>query len=234
VTATDTELEGETGSEPVGLFGWPKLVALVVAVAIFAGAVGYVVRGGPDKPELNKVDIGFLADMVTHHQGAVSLSFSYLPNQNDGAVTAIAEGIITSQSVEISLMNTQLAQSDDDRIDAVASDDVAMEWMGEPVDPADMPGLASVEDFEELEAATGVDADEIFTRLMINHHAAGIAMAEYVINHGDDDVVRRLARAMVKIQSFEIDEMNVRREKLGLEGHEPEGRDSSETSDHSH
>jgi uncharacterized protein (DUF305 family) len=232
VTSADTELEDDTEPEDLSFFTLPRIVALVAAVAVLAGAIGYAARGGGEKPDLNNVDIGFLADMVTHHQGAVALSFSYLPNQNDGAVTAVAEGIATNQSVEISLMNSQLAQSDDERIEAVVNDDVAMEWMDEPVDPADMPGLASVADFEDLEAATGVDADEIFTRLMIDHHAAGIEMAEYVIEHGKDQVVRKLARSMVDIQSFEVDELNARREKLGLEPHEPAGHDSG--NGHSH
>ena len=231
MTAVDTELEDDTEPE-LPFFTLPRIAALVAAVAVLAGAIGYAVRGSGDKPDLNDVDIGFLADMVTHHQGAVALSFSYLPNQNDGAVTAIAEGIATNQSVEISLMNSQLAQSDDERIESVVNDDVAMEWMDESVDPANMPGLASVADFEELEAATGVGADEIFTRLMIEHHAAGIEMAEYVIEHGNDKVVRKLARSMADIQSFEIDELNVRREKLGLEPHEPAGHDSGNS--HSH
>src|SRR5688572_14444653 len=162
-------------------FTLPRIAALVVAVAVFAGAIGYSVRGGPDTPDLNDADIGFLADMTTHHQGAVSLGFTYLPNQNDGVVAAIAQGIVVGQSVEINFMNSRLVASDDEKVDAIVNDDVAMDWMGEPVDPGDMPGLATQAEFEELEAASGLDADDMFTRLMIDHHAAGVEMADYVV-----------------------------------------------------
>jgi len=213
-------------SEPTysdAFFTWPRVAALVVAVAVLAGGIGYSI-GRPGSADLNDVDIGFLADMTTHHQGAVSLSFAYLPNQNDGAVAAIAQGIVVGQSVEINFMNSRLlASGDDNKVDAIVNDDVAMDWMGEPVAPGDMPGLATQAEFDELEAATGVEADDVFTRLMIDHHAAGVEMADYVVAHGADEVTRRFARAMAKNQRYEIDEMNARREKLGLERHESHG-----------
>jgi uncharacterized protein (DUF305 family) len=222
--ADDTDDTDEGYSDT--FFTWPRLAALVVAVAVFAGGIGYWI-GRPSNANLNEVDIGFLADMTTHHQGAVSLGFTYLPNQDDGAIAAIAQGIVVGQSVEINFMNSRLlASSDDEKVDAIVNDDVAMDWMGEPVAPGDMPGLATQAEFDELEAATGQDADDVFTRLMIDHHAAGVEMAEYVVAHGTDDVTRRFARAMAKSQRYEIDEMNARRVKLGLDRHEPAGHDS--------
>jgi uncharacterized protein (DUF305 family) len=104
-----------------------------------------------------------------------------------------------------------------DAADAVLDDDVAMDWMGAPTDPLEMPGMATEADFDQLGAASGIEADDLFTRLMIEHHAAGIEMATYEAEHGDNDTVRALARAMARVQRIEIREMNSRRASLDLE-----------------
>ena len=62
----------------------------------------------------------------------------------------------------------------------------------------------------------GLAADDQFTRLMIRHHAGGIAMAEYAAANGKNDRVRGLAAAIAKVQRTEIVEMELRRKALGL------------------
>jgi uncharacterized protein (DUF305 family) len=85
-----------------------------------------------------------------------------------------------------------------------------------------MPGMPTQADIEALEAATGLEAADLFSRLMIAHHAGGVEMAEYEIDHGDNYDTRTLASTMAKIQRREIAEMNARRESLGLERVEPD------------
>jgi uncharacterized protein (DUF305 family) len=68
---------------------------------------------------------------------------------------------------------------------------------------------------------------------MIRHHAAGAAMAEYAGEHGENERVRRLARAMAQIQRREISEMNSRRAVLGLPEVTPEELESS-VGEHGH
>jgi uncharacterized protein (DUF305 family) len=212
----DPELLDDVPSRASSLT-WPKVLILLLAFSLFAGFLGYRI-GQPSKADLNDVDIGFLADMTTHHEGAIALSFHYLARQDDRVVTFIAQGIVRAQSQEISFMNSRLLDaSDSDRVQAIVNDDVAMDWMGHPVIPRDMPGLATQADFDELDASSGVTADDVFTRLMINHHAAGVEMAEHVIANGKDEVVRRFARKMATNQRNEIAEMNGRRAALGLE-----------------
>ena len=91
-----------------------------------------------------------------------------------------------------------------------------MEWMGDPVAASRMPGMANEGEFAALRAAEGPSADDQFTRLMIRHHAGGIAMAEYAAANGKNDRVRRLAAAIAKVQRTEIVEMEMRRKALGL------------------
>ena len=107
-----------------------------------------------------------------------------------------------------------------------------MEWMGEPMQPDEMPGMATAADYDELRAATGLTADEVFTRLMIRHHAAGVAMARRAAADGENPRVRRLARTMATVQETEIAEMNRRRVALGLATVDP--TDMAHAHDHMH
>jgi len=81
---------------------------------------------------------------------------------------------------------------------------------------------ATAEQLDELAAATGLDADDLFSRLMVAHHAAGAEMAEHAAEHGENETVRSFAAKVAKIQRVEIAELNDRREILGLERVEPE------------
>lgn len=188
---------------------------VVAAVAAFLGGIAGWQIAQPESEQFNAVDVGFLADMTTHHQGALSLSFDYLGRESDPVVGHFAREIVREQSVEIATMNA-LLNDVGAQADATVDDDVAMEWMGEAVAPAAMPGLASAADFARLQAATGLAADDVFTELMIAHHAAGAEMASYAAEHGENETVRRLARGMARVQRLEIDELNERRRVLGL------------------
>jgi uncharacterized protein (DUF305 family) len=91
-----------------------------------------------------------------------------------------------------------------------------MAWMDHPVRPADMPGMPTKAELAQLDASQGLAADDIFTHLMIRHHAGGIGMAEYAAAHGEHPGVRKFAAAMARVQQAEIGEMNTRRVALGL------------------
>ena len=189
-----------------------QVVTLVVALCFLSGVVGWWI-GRPTDPSFNDVDVGFLSDMETHHQGAISLAFNYLGRGNDALVAQIAREVILEQSQEISVMNSYLNQAGPRKSE---NDDVAMDWMGLAVPLDRMPGMPTPQQTNDLRASTGAQADEIFTRLMINHHAAGVAMADYAAAHGENDDVKRLATAMSKVQRSEIAELNHRRTTLGF------------------
>jgi uncharacterized protein (DUF305 family) len=208
--------------------GWPfgvvQTLVLIVLCVVIAGVVGWQVGGRDTEESFADADAGFLEDMIVHHNGAVALGLEYLPRQHDPTVAHFAREIITGQSGEMAVMNLLVADAGNPEI---ATNGVAMEWMGEPMPPEEMPGMASAADYDELRAATGVDADEVFTRLMIHHHAAGIAMARRVVAEGENPRVRRFARTMTKVQKTEIAEMNRRRVALGLEPVDPSATEAS-------
>jgi uncharacterized protein (DUF305 family) len=230
VDETRDEADGNPDRVPVAMFSLLQTVAIVaLAVVVAVGLTLFFTRD--DTGSFNDADLGFLTDMTTHHQGAITLGFEYLPNENDRVVGHTAREVILAQSQEIATMNNLVTEAGD-AADQIANDDVAMEWMGHPVDPAGMPGMATAEELEELSAATGVAADDLFSRLMIAHHAAGAEMAEYEAEHGENETVRSFAAKVAKIQRIEIAELNERRVALGLEPVEPESFTGSGTTEH--
>lgn len=198
--------------------GWWQTVALIATLCFIAGVVGWLIAR-PTDPSFNDADDGFLADMTDHHQGAITLAFAYLDRAHDPTVRFMARDVVTYQSQEIGAMNGLLAEAGDP---AAAHSPIAMRWMGHPVARGAMPGLATKAQYGRLAVSSGLAADDLFTRLMIAHHAAGVAMARAETRLGDNADVKRLAAAMASIQRDEIGEMNLRREQLGLEAVQPD------------
>lgn len=192
-------------------FGIAQTVTILVLVACSAVALGLTL-GQERAASFNDVDAGFLADMSVHHNSAVTMGFAYLGRGTDPTIAHYARDIVATQSGEMTAMAMLL---DEAGTPLITRDDIAMEWMGHAVAPTRMPGMPSREDMEALAAATGVDADELFTRLMITHHDAGAAMAAHAARHGQNPTVARLARTMARVQRWEIAEMNRRRAQLG-------------------
>jgi uncharacterized protein (DUF305 family) len=96
-----------------------------------------------------------------------------------------------------------------------------MEWMGMHSPQDAQPGMATPEQVAALSRARGRRLDDLFSALMINHHAGGLHMAEYAGAHAKTSLARSLARIMERDQRFEISDMNLWRQKLGLPTHEP-------------
>jgi uncharacterized protein (DUF305 family) len=190
-----------------------QVVVLVVALCFLAGVVGWWLNE-PDDESFSKVDVGFLTDMETHHNGAINMSFDYLDRSHDPVVKHFAQEIISSQSQELAAMNSYLNRAGG--ADVAGDGSVAMAWMDHPVRPADMPGMPTQAELAQLDASSGLEADDLFTRLMIRHHAGGIAMANHAAEHGENAGVRNLAATMAQVQRTEINEINNRRVALGL------------------
>src|SRR5436853_6422822 len=127
-----------------------QVVVVVRALCFLAGLFGWWLNE-PDHESFNSVDVGFLADMETHHNGAINLSFDYLDRSHDPVVKHFAQEIISSQSQELAVMNSYLNQAGGASADT--GDRVAMEWMGHPVAPADMPGMPSKAELADLDAS---------------------------------------------------------------------------------
>ena len=192
----------------------PQAVILVAALCLIAGLVGWRLAQD-DHPGRGSVDAGFLEDMQTHHLQALELGYAYLEHGTDPTLQHIAHDIITGQGIEIGQMRTVLSEwglrSTPD------PEGTAMAWMHEPHPAQQMPGMATPADVDRLRAAQGLEADDLFSQLMIRHHDGGIHMADFAASEAETSNIRNFARGMAASQRSEIGEINAVRARLGLE-----------------
>jgi uncharacterized protein (DUF305 family) len=185
----------------------PQTLALALVFAFLGGAIAFFAGERSDRPPAaDSVDVGFLFDMVHHHQQAVELSFAQLDAGSPDAAGAFAREILYFQSYEIGLMDRQLrgwGYSLDDRPER------AMTWMGMGTGRDEMPGMASADELDALRDADDPEqADALFFALMRDHHLGGIAMAEHAAEDASDPFVRLLATRMADNQRSEVREMD--------------------------
>ncbi|MDW3178679.1 MAG: DUF305 domain-containing protein [Acidimicrobiia bacterium] len=193
---------------------WPELLIAVVALAFLGAAITFFVTQRADAPPgQSSVDVGFLHDMITHHEQAITLSESQIVGGESADVQLFAREILLQQSREIGLMEAKLAEWGFLRQNRP---DVAMEWMGMSFAPQEMPGMASKDELRALQDAVGEDNDALFLALMGDHHRGGVDMASSAAVAAGDSWVRDLAARMERNQAIEIDEMDAVRQRLGL------------------
>lgn len=183
----------------------PNLVVLALAIAVIAGALGWLVGNNRALPDPNDADIGFLHDMSWHHEQAREMSFLYLQlPDTDPLMRDMAWTVLTSQSTELGRM-LQLLR--DNGAPDISPSDISMTWMGMPTPIAQMPGMASADDIERLRRMSGVEADRFFGELMIAHHEGGLHMMVEAQSRAALPSVRTLASRMQVGQLDEISEL---------------------------
>ena len=189
-------------------------LASLVVVVLAAAGIGYTIGDRDARPGRASVDVGFLDDMIAHHEQAVQLSHIQLFNGAERDVTGFARRIVAAQSYEIGLMHRKLEEWHHAR---ELRPTHAMAWMSMRVrSPLLMPGMASEADIETLSRITGRDNDALFFRLMIAHHQGGLHMADYAAERAGSSWIRDLARRIADNQRDEVHEMTLARDRLGL------------------
>jgi uncharacterized protein (DUF305 family) len=208
----DADPEPEVESPPGP--SWSQAIVLGVALAFLGFAVATFL-GRDRQPAADSIDAGFYQDMATHHEQALDISLMVLADGEAARVRSYAEEVLMFQSRELGAMEKSLfdwGYSRDDRAEQ------AMTWMDgmEPTPPEQMPGMIDAERLAELDEAEGREADALFLELMAEHHRGGLHMAQYAVEHANDDDVRELAFLMWRNQAIEINEYSVAAEQLGL------------------
>jgi uncharacterized protein (DUF305 family) len=218
---------GEDEASPGG-FSFARAVGLALATLVLGVGLGmFLQRARTDSSVKaaaaappSAVDIGFLRDMMTHHEQAIELSLIVMFNGSDASVRQEAVDVILGQRGEYVQMQDQLAEWG---IDPIQPDGQAMGWMGMAVPEQQMPGLATPSEIANLKRLTGTAADVEFLRLMVNHHASGVDMAKYASKQSKVPFVGAMADQMVAVQAIEIAEMRAFARRLGTEIPKPAG-----------
>jgi uncharacterized protein (DUF305 family) len=192
---------------------WRQALFGAVAFVLVGAALVVGVKRFQADPGPSAVDVGFLQDMVDHHDQAVQMAVIELSNGSSSIPRAFAGDVIASQRYEIGLMDARLEDWGRGRGSPTRA---VMGWMGPPVAHQLMPGLATQTSLDALAKAAGSEADALFFRLMIEHHKGGIEMAAFASTHASDARVRTLAQRIVQTQSLEIGEMQAAKSQLGL------------------
>lgn len=204
--------------DPKAIVG--ALVAL--AVGLVAGiAVGRA--GGESTPDDTSVDAGFARDMQTHHDQAVQMSLIVRDRTDDDEVRQLAYDILRTQSHQSGQMAGWLQSWG---LSPTGSQPV-MSWMqghgehgsgdGEEMSASTMPGMASQEELDELEAASGKEAEVLYLQLMTRHHQGGVPMAEAAVAGAESEPVRNLAKKIIDTQTIEVETMTTMLEDRGAE-----------------
>jgi len=192
------------------------LIGIVVAivVALFAGAALWALSGDDDGPSAaSATDIGFLQDMLDHHDQALLISQLYLDGNPDGDAAPYAQEVIMFQEREIGWMEDWLAE---ERSGRGEPDRMAMAWMNDPTPVAEMPGMQTQERLDALAAARGTDADRLFFDMMSAHHLGGVHMADHEAANGTREDIVEFAEAVSRNQRIEVVEYRQAMERLGL------------------
>ncbi len=196
--------------------GWstPKVVGLLAAVVFVAVLLALALQSRFDGRPADSVDVGFLQDMIAHHEQAIQLGLIGVYNASDDDVANFAQESIVAQQWEVGYMTALL---EDWGYGTGDTDRDTMAWMDMSSGDETMPGMATVEEMAAFRTASGAEADESFLELMARHHAGGIHMAEEAAERAGDERVRALAERMAVNQQREIDEYRAKAATLGIE-----------------
>ncbi|HEX8363345.1 MAG TPA: DUF305 domain-containing protein, partial [Longimicrobium sp.] len=147
-------------------------------------------------------DAHFMSAMIGHHAQAVQMARLAPTHGASPVVRRLADRIINAQQDEIATMQRWLR----DR--------------GQPVPAATggahgheghaMPGMLTEAQMQQLDRARGAEFDELFLKLMIQHHRGAVAMVSQLFGTygaGQDETVFKFASDVNVDQVTEIERM---------------------------
>lgn len=199
------------------------LVAVIIAVIVLVGGVGYVVMRNSDekttpqastqqssvdapKSETEKkfetyvgedYDRYYMAMMIGHHQGAIDMAKLVPSRAKHTELKDMASNILTAQQKEI-----------DDMI-AWQKDWGFPASTGEMMEDHSAMGM-EVENttmLQALDKLSGDAFDKRFLELMIEHHESAVAMSRPAAKNALHAEIKTLASAIIEAQDAEIAQM---------------------------
>jgi uncharacterized protein (DUF305 family) len=168
-------------------------VVILVIAALFASNAREFPWIGRDA----RIDQAFMRHMSTHHLQGIELASIAAEKAANTHLRSLAKLMAASQAGEKQILGNWWAS-----------------WFDLPMqictaeERADMPGLLSNAQIEQLRGATSKDFDKLFVQLMTEHHAGAVKMADQELRAGSDPRLRVMAQSIRHEQQGEIALMN--------------------------
>jgi uncharacterized protein (DUF305 family) len=187
-----------SAGQKVAAIGLIAVIVLLVGGSILYSALRDTTPGE------NSAEAGFLRDMKVHHTQAVIMADTIRFRTEDDQIMAMATDIAFAQMSQIGTMSGFLQLWDLDP----TGEEPAMAWMGHPTTGL-MPGMATDEELDQLSTLPVAEAEVLFLQLMNRHHYAGVEMAQALLDRSDQEDVVQMAEGMVRVQTADIEVMNI-------------------------
>ena len=201
--------------------GWLRVLVVtgaVLAVLLVGASVGLLIQL-PDRdaaePGPESVAVGFSQDMSVHHRQGVLMAGVTRDSTTDLEIATLVYDIETTQLEQLGRMQGWLSLWDA----AALPTGKHMQWMttsgggaaggghaghGMAGGVEVMPGMATPQELQQLEEASGPAQDILFLQLMIRHHQGGTGMMEQAAERAQVPQVRNLASQMLTAQNAEV------------------------------
>lgn len=186
------------------------IVPAVVALLLLGAAAGALLRGAlqaPPPPTPNAADIGFMQDMIYHHQQAITMAQT-VRDRSDPQIAGLAYVVESNQLQEIGQMRGYLDLWGQSSLGSgqpmawMGHDDGAMSTM-----TGIMPGMATQDEMNRFQEMSGSELGTTFLQLMIRHHQGALPMAETAARLAAVPQTQAFAQQIAFEQSEEIQRM---------------------------
>lgn len=166
-------------------------------------------------PSSRPVAMGFARDMSIHHNQAVNMALLGAV-KGSPEIQSMALKIIRGQSLEMGMMQ---AWSMPSARGSGPNNAPMMGWMADRYarmrvhipeydkfilacqsNPHQMPGMASLQELQQLQQLAGREFNSQWLQLMIRHHEAATIMIQFASEHAETAQIRTLATSMLRDQ----------------------------------
>lgn len=155
-----------------------------------------------------EADIRFMTGMISHHAQAIVMARLAETHGARPAVVTLAGRVINAQRDEIALMQNWLRERRQP-VPEPSPAGMRMVMNGVEHDML-MPGMLTPEQMKQLDAARGTEFDQLFLKLMIQHHSGAVAMVKELFDTygaGQDQMVFKFASDVNIDQTTEVARM---------------------------
>lgn len=172
------------------------MIAGVAAVSLALTGCASAPSSTSSDELINEADVAFLTDMIPHHVQALVMVDMTEGRESSPEFTELTQGIDAAQGPEIDQMSAWLEEWGYEVPDSTSH-------MGTMMDDNDM-GMMTDDDITTLGSMMGSDFEDMWMRMMIEHHEGAIEMAQIELRDGINPDARDLASRIITAQEGEI------------------------------